>query len=66
MSIATGTLLIVATAAVLGGSALDPTLTGPGYLTEVANHPTGSPRPRFSIWSQLVLVPASRSRSSPF
>lgn len=39
VSIATGALLIVATVAVLGASALDPTLTGTGYLTEIANHP---------------------------
>jgi hypothetical protein len=39
VSIATGALLIVATVAVLVASAVDPTLTGAGYLTEVANHP---------------------------
>jgi hypothetical protein len=39
VSIATGALLIVATVAVLGASAVDPTLTEAGDLTEVANHP---------------------------
>ena len=39
VSVATGALLIVATVAVLGASSLDPTLSGTGYLTEVANHP---------------------------
>jgi hypothetical protein len=38
-SIATGTLLIVATVAVLAASALEPALTGTRYLTGVGNHP---------------------------
>lgn len=56
VSIATGALLIVATVAVLGASALDPTLTGAGYLTEVANHPH-----RLAAAALLHLVAAGTS-----
>jgi hypothetical protein len=38
-SIATGALFIVATIAALAAAALEPALTGPDYLTPVANHP---------------------------
>ena len=56
MSSATGTLLIVATVAVLAASAVDPTLTGAGYLTEVANHPH-----RLAAAALLYLVAAGAS-----
>lgn len=56
VSIATGALLIVATVAVLGASAVDPTLTGAGYLTEVANHPH-----RLAAAALLYLVAAGAS-----
>jgi hypothetical protein len=56
VSIATGALLIVATVAVLGASAVDPTLTGAGYLTEVANHPH-----RLAAAALLHLVAAGAS-----
>jgi hypothetical protein len=56
VSIATGALLIVATVAVLAASALDPTLTGTGYLTEVANHPH-----RLAAAALLHLVAAGTS-----
>ena len=38
-SIAAGALLILATVAALAAAALEPVLTGPEYLTGVANHP---------------------------
>jgi len=38
-SIATGALFILATIAALAAAALEPVLTGPEYLTGVANHP---------------------------
>ena len=56
VSIATGALLIVATVAVLGASAVDPTLTGAAYLTEVANHPH-----RLAAAALLYLVAAGAS-----
>lgn len=56
VSIATGASLIVATVAVLGASAVDPTLTGAGYLTEVANHPH-----RLAAAALLYLVAAGAS-----
>jgi uncharacterized protein DUF4386 len=56
VSIATGTLLIVATVAVLAASAVDPTLTGAGYLTEVAIHPH-----RLAAAALLYLVAAGAS-----
>jgi Domain of unknown function (DUF4386) len=56
VSIATGALLIVATTAVLGASALDSTLTDAGYLTEVANHPH-----RLAAAALLYLVAAGAS-----
>jgi len=49
-------LLIVATVAVLGASAVDPTLTGAAYLTEVANHPH-----RLAAAALLYLVAAGAS-----
>jgi len=52
-SIATGTLLIVATVAVLAASAVEPALTGTGYLTAVADHPH-----RLGIAALLHLVAA--------
>lgn len=39
ISIATGTLFLLATIAVLAAQALDPTLSGTGYLVAVAHHP---------------------------
>ena len=49
-------MLIVATVAVLAASAVDPTLTGAGYLTEVANHPH-----RLAAAALLYLVAAGAS-----
>jgi Domain of unknown function (DUF4386) len=46
----------IATVAVLGASAVDPTLTGAGYLTEVANHPH-----RLAAGALLYLVAAGAS-----
>ena len=55
-SIATGTLLIVATVAVLAASALEPALTGTRYLTGVGNHPN-----RLAAAALLYLVAAGTS-----
>jgi hypothetical protein len=38
-SVVTGALFVLATVAALAAAALDPTLTGTGYLVAVANHP---------------------------
>jgi hypothetical protein len=55
-STATGVVLLLATIAALGAEALDPTLTGTGYLTAVANHPN-----RLGVSALLYLVAAGTS-----
>jgi hypothetical protein len=55
-STATGVVLVLATIAALGAAALDPTLTGTGYLTAVANHPN-----RLAVSALLYLVAAGTS-----
>ena len=55
-STATGVVLVLATIAALGAAALDPTLTGTGYLTAVANHPS-----RLAVSAHLYLVAAGTS-----
>jgi hypothetical protein len=55
-SIATGTLLILATIAVLTATALEPALTGTDYLTGVANHPH-----RLAAAALLYLLAAATS-----
>lgn len=55
-STATGALLVLATIAALGAAAFDPTLTGTGYLTAVANHPN-----RLAVAALLYLVAAGTS-----
>jgi Domain of unknown function (DUF4386) len=55
-SIATGALFILATVAALAADALKPALTGPDYLTGVANHPN-----RLAAAALLYLVAAGAS-----
>lgn len=56
ISIATGTLFILATIAVLAATALEPALTGTDYLTEVLNHPN-----RLAAAALLHLIAAGTS-----
>ncbi len=55
-STATGVVLVLATIATLGAAVLDPTLTGTGYLSAVANHPN-----RLAVSALLYLVAAGTS-----
>jgi hypothetical protein len=55
-AIATGVLLIVATAAALAAAAVEPALTGTTYLTDVADHPN-----RLAIGAVLYLIAAGTS-----
>jgi hypothetical protein len=55
-STATGVVLVLATIAALGAAALDPTLTGTGYLTAIANHPN-----RLAVSALLYLAAAGTS-----
>jgi hypothetical protein len=55
-SIATGALLILATFAAVAASAVQPGLTGPSYLADVANHPN-----RLAAAALLYLIAAGTS-----